>query len=57
MVNEAIPMSFIVSQAGGSASDGHRDLLSIKPNAVSQRVPVYIGGKREIELIMSINKD
>ena len=54
---EAIPMGFIVSQAGGSASDGHRDLLSIKPEAVSQRVPVYIGGKREIELIMKINKE
>ncbi len=54
---EAIPMGFIVSQAGGSASDGHRDLLSIKPEAVSQRVPVYIGGKREIELIMSMNKE
>jgi fructose-1,6-bisphosphatase I len=54
---EAIPMGFIVSQAGGAASDGHRDLLSIKPEAVSQRVPVYIGGKREIELIMSMNKE
>ncbi len=54
---EAIPMGFIVSQAGGLASDGHRDLLSIKPEAVSQRVPVYIGGKREIELIMKMNKE
>jgi fructose-1,6-bisphosphatase I len=54
---EAIPMGFIVSQAGGSASDGHRDLLSLKPEAVSQRVPVYIGGKREIELIVSMNKE
>jgi len=54
---EAIPMGFIVSQAGGSASDGHRDLLSIKPEAVSQRVPVYIGGKREIELITKMNKE
>jgi len=54
---EAIPMGFIVSQAGGSVSDGHRDLLSIKPEGVSQRVPVYIGGKREIELIVNMNKE
>jgi fructose-1,6-bisphosphatase I len=53
---EAIPMGFIVSQAGGSVSDGHRELLSIKPEAVSQRVPVYIGGKREIELIKKMNE-
>jgi fructose-1,6-bisphosphatase I len=50
-------MGFIVSQAGGAASDGHQDLLSIKPEAISQRVPVYIGGKREITLIEGMNKD
>jgi len=54
---EAIPMGFIVSQAGGAASDGRRDLLSIEPGAVSQRVPVYIGGKREIELITKMNEE
>ena len=54
---EAIPMGFIVSQAGGAASDGRRDLLSIKPEAVNQRVPVYIGGKREIELIEKMNEE
>ncbi len=53
---EAAPMGFIVTQAGGAASDGQRDLLSIKPEAVSQRVPVYIGGKREIRLIDNIMK-
>jgi fructose-1,6-bisphosphatase I len=54
---EAAPMGFIVSQAGGAASDGLQDLLSIKPEAVSQRVPVYIGGKREITLIEGMNKE
>ena len=53
---EAIPMGFIVSRAGGAASDGRRDLLSIEPEVVSQRVPVYIGGKREIELIEKMNE-
>ena len=54
---EAIPMGFIVSQAGGAVSDGRRDLLTIKPEKVSQRVPVYIGGKREITLIEGMNKE
>jgi len=53
---EANPMGFIVSQAGGAASDGRRDLLSIKPEAVSQRTPVYIGGKREIKRIEDMTK-
>jgi len=52
---EAAPMGFMAAQAGGAASDGKRDLLSIKPEAVSQRTPVYIGGKREIQLIEEIN--
>jgi len=54
---EAAPMGFIVSQAGGAVSDGRRDLLTIKPEAVSQRVPIYIGGKREITLIESMHKE
>jgi fructose-1,6-bisphosphatase I len=49
-------MSFIISQAGGAASDGYQDLLSIRPEAISQLIPVYIGGKREIELIMRMNE-
>jgi fructose-1,6-bisphosphatase I len=53
---EAAPMGFIATQAGGAASDGQRDLLSIKPESVSQRVPVYIGGKGEILLIEDMTR-
>ncbi|MEA3559183.1 MAG: class 1 fructose-bisphosphatase [Candidatus Thermoplasmatota archaeon] len=48
---EAIPMGFIVSQGGGAASDGNRDILSIIPEKIDQRVPIYIGGKAEIRMI------
>ncbi|MFH1697004.1 MAG: class 1 fructose-bisphosphatase [Candidatus Diapherotrites archaeon] len=47
---EANPMSFIISQCGGAGSNGKQDILSIKPQALAQRVPLYIGGKKEIEL-------
>jgi len=53
---ECAPMGYIVTQAGGAVSDGYIDLLSIVPESISERVPVYIGGKREIELIMGISK-
>lgn len=56
MLFEVFPMGYIVTQAGGAASDGTRDVLTIKPESITQRVPVYIGGKREITLIESINK-
>ncbi len=54
---EGNPMGFIVTEAGGATSDGRRSLLAIQPNAVSHRVPIYIGGKREINLIENINKE
>ena len=42
---EAYPMAFIVTQAGGKATDGERDILDIRPEKVDQRVPLYIGSK------------
>jgi fructose-1,6-bisphosphatase I len=53
---ECAPMGYIVTQAGGAVSDGSVDLLSVKPKSISDQVPVYIGGKREIELIQGIPK-
>ena len=54
---EANPMGFIVEQAGGATSHGNGDILEVRPVAVSQRVPIYIGGKAEINLIEKINKE
>lgn len=54
---EANPMGFIVAQGGGRVSDGFRDTLSIEPQSISQRTPVYIGGKKEIALIEELNSE
>ena len=54
---EANPMGFIVDQAGGATSNGKMDILSVQPEAVSQRIPIYIGGKSEINLIEKINSE
>ena len=53
---EANPMGFLVKQAGGATSTGHGDILAVQPEAVSQRIPIYIGGKDEINLIENINR-
>jgi fructose-1,6-bisphosphatase I len=53
---ECAPMGYLVSQAGGAVSDGYVDLLTIQPQSISELAPVYIGGKREIELIQGIPK-
>lgn len=46
---ELQPMAFIIEQAGGMATDGTRDILSIKVENLNQRSPIYIGSRYEVE--------
>lgn len=54
---EGAPMGKVISEAGGSASNGNTDLLEVRPSSVSQRTPIYIGGKKEIALIESFTRE
>jgi fructose-1,6-bisphosphatase I len=47
---ELQPMAFIVEQAGGKATDGKDDILSLKVAAVNQCSPVYIGSAAEVQM-------
>jgi fructose-1,6-bisphosphatase I len=49
-------MGYIVTQAGGAVSNGVTDILSVEPENIHQRTPVYIGGKKEINLIENIRR-
>jgi fructose-1,6-bisphosphatase I len=53
LLYEANPMAFIVEQAGGAATDGHRRILDITPEKLHQRVPVILGSKNEVERVTS----
>jgi fructose-1,6-bisphosphatase I len=46
---ELQPMAFIIEQAGGMATDGKNDILSIKAGDLDQRCPIYIGSRFEVE--------
>lgn len=46
---EASPLAFVAEQAGGAASDGTRRVLDIVPEALHQRVPLFIGSKLDVE--------
>lgn len=52
LLYEANPMSMLVEQAGGRASDGRQAILDIEPSHLHQRVPVVIGSKNEIDTIV-----
>ena len=47
---ELQPMAFIMEQAGGLATDGNQDILSIKVENVNQLSPIYIGSITEVQM-------
>lgn len=46
---ELQPMAFIVEQAGGLATNGQEDILSLTVADLEQRAPIYIGSRQEVE--------
>lgn len=47
---ECNPLAYIVENAGGAASDGHRRIMEIEPEALHQRTPLFIGSREEVRL-------
>jgi len=47
---ELQPMAFVIEQAGGKATNGDKDILSLKVENVDQCSPIYIGSESEIKL-------
>ncbi len=50
LLYEANPMAFIIEQAGGRASDGHKRILDIKPSELHQRIPLIIGSEDDVKI-------
>lgn len=51
LMYEANPMSWLVEQAGGAATNGRERILDIKPTKLHERVSVVLGSKNEVERI------
>ena len=49
LMYECNPMAFIVEAAGGRASNGKQRLLEIKPEALHQRTPIFIGSEYDVK--------
>ncbi len=50
LLYEANPMGMLVEQAGGMASTGKEPLLELQATALHQRVPLFLGSKKDVEL-------
>lgn len=51
LLYEANPMSMLMENAGGAATNGHGPILDIVPEAIHQRVAVFLGAREEVELV------
>ena len=48
LLYECNPLAFIIEQAGGKASDGHRRILDLIPTSLHQRTPLFIGSTQMV---------
>ncbi len=49
---EVNPLSFVMKQAGGTATSDGKDPLTIQPTKLEQRVPIAMGSTKEIEKLL-----
>ena len=51
LMYEANPMSWLIEQAGGAATNGKQRILEIEPTKLHERVSVMLGSKNEVERV------
>ena len=51
LMYEANPMSWLIEQAGGAATNGRQRILDIQPSQLHERVSVILGSKNEVDRI------
>ena len=49
LLYEGAPLAMIARQAGGYATDGKQDILTLQPTELHQRTPLYIGSRADVE--------
>jgi len=56
LLYEANPMSFLVEQAGGAATNGMQRILDVQPQSLHERVAVFLGSREEVERVTSYHR-
>ena len=55
LMYEANPLSLILEQAGGAATNAAADMLDIQPEGLHQRVAVVMGSREEVEYVRRLH--
>jgi fructose-1,6-bisphosphatase I len=57
LMYEANPMSFLIEQAGGMATNGQQRILDLQPAQLHERVSVMLGSKSEVERVTAYHQE
>lgn len=57
LMYEANPMSFLIEQAGGAATNGLQRMLEVQPRELHERVAVFLGSKSEVERVTRYHRE
>jgi fructose-1,6-bisphosphatase I len=57
LMYEANPMSWLIEQAGGAATNGRERILDIVPGKLHERVSVILGSKNEVERVTAYHRE
>ncbi len=49
LLYEAMPMSYVIEQAGGYGSTGRGPILDVTPKSLHERTPVFVGSREVVE--------
>jgi fructose-1,6-bisphosphatase I len=53
LLYETAPLAYIIEQAGGRATNGHKDILDLVPSKLHQRTPLIIGSSQDVAKVES----
>jgi fructose-1,6-bisphosphatase I len=57
LMYEANPMSWLIEQAGGAATNGRQRILDLQPSQLHERVSVVLGSKNEVQRVTQYHLD
>jgi fructose-1,6-bisphosphatase I len=57
LLYEANPMSWLIEQAGGAATNGRQRILDVKPSKLHERIAVFLGSKNEVERVTGYHNE
>ncbi|MBW4512525.1 MAG: class 1 fructose-bisphosphatase [Scytonematopsis contorta HA4267-MV1] len=53
LLYETAPLAYIIEQAGGRATNGHKNILDLVPSKLHQRTPLIIGSPQDVAKVES----